>query len=239
MEPFQKAKTVMQKVVSTGDWKPATELLNELLEREELKRFKKSPSPYVQLEEVINGVARLTVFTASLHPPVPSAVLLVDDISFYDLAEALMAMYVFGKFDVRYMPRLRHRGVKASALRKVKKILEEVGIIKDGILSGIGQMAAKSLLHFVAKGGTALESIYLSALTAHVLLAEMRNFDGSARTVIMEATARHQRITSTVREWLRTSPKLYQRDLPLFYEWVDAVKDLFSVKKKEDFRFAI
>jgi len=40
---------------------------------------------------------------------------------------------------------------------------------------------------------------------------------------------------------LQTSPKLYQRDLLLFYEWEDAVKDfaIMRAEKKEDFRFLI
>jgi hypothetical protein len=57
----------------------------------------------------------------------------------------------------------------------------------------------------------------------------------------MEAIARHQRIVNTIREWLRSAPKLYLRELPLFYGWEDAAKDFASAlaEKKEDFRFTI
>jgi uncharacterized protein YbbC (DUF1343 family) len=238
MDPFQRAKNVVQKVVARGDWNLASELLS-LLETEELKRFKRSPSPYVPLEMVFNDVAKVTVFVMSLHPPIPSAEILTDDVSFYDIAEALMATYTFDEFDVRYMPIARQRGKKIS-LRRVKRLLEEVGVFRDGILTGLGQMAAKSLLYYVARRGLYVESIYLSALVAHTLRAEMRNFSGSVKTVLMEVATRHRTLTDTIKEWLRTSPKLYQRDLPLFYEWEDALKD-FAIMQKgaEDFRFSI
>jgi hypothetical protein len=68
----------------------------------------------------------------------------------------------------------------------------------------------------------------------------MRDFDGSGRTVVLEAIARHQRIINTIREWQRTAPKLYLRELPLFYDWEDAAKDFaLALEKKEDFRFTI
>ena len=95
--------------------------------------------------------------------------------------------------------------------------------------------------------GVYIESVYLSALVAYTLQAEMRGFvgnrgfDGSGRSVILEAIARHQRIIGTIREWLRSAPKLYLRELPLFYDWEDAAKDvaLALADKKEDFRFTI
>jgi hypothetical protein len=99
-------------------------------------------------------------------------------------------------------------------------------------------MAVKSLLYSAARRYSSVESIYLSTLIAHTLLAEMRSFSGSIRETLMEATARHQRITNVVKEWLATSPKLYQRDAPLFYEWEDAIKDFAIVHiNEEGFRF--
>ncbi len=238
MEPFQRAKTAMQKIAATGNWRFASELLHDLLEREELKRFKKSPSSFVPLEEVFDDVARLTVFTMSLHPPTPSSERL-GNVYFYDLAEALMAMYTFGEFDVRYMPIARRRG--AADLGRVRELMEEVGIISGNVLTGLGQMTAKSLLHYVARRGIHIESIYLSALVACTLHTEMRNFGGSGKAALMEAVAKHKTLTDTVKDWLRTSPKLYHKDLPLFYEWEDAAKDfvLMYAEKEEDFRFSI
>jgi len=227
MDTFKKAKSTIQKIAADGDWGLASEWLNALLEAENLKLFRKSPSPYVPLEEVFDDVARLTVFAASLHPPTVSLDVLIDNISLYDVAEGLIAMYTHGEFSIRYMPRarqLQQRGQKVS-LRKVKKLLEEVGIVKNNALTGLGQMVAKSLLHYVARRGLYVESIYLSALIAFTLFAEMRNFSGSGREVLMEVVARHRRLTDAVREWLRTSPKLYHKDVQLFYEWEDALKD--------------
>lgn len=239
MEPFQRAKTVVQKVVSAGNWKPASEFLSNLLEREELQRFRKSPSPHVQLEEVFDDVAKTAVFVMSLHPPTASSEKL-EDVYFYDVAEGLMAMYVAGEFSIRYMPAARQleRQGKKINLRKVKRLLEEVGIVKGGVLTGVGQMAVKTLLYSVARRYSSVEGIYLSALVAHTLSAEMRGFSGSVREVLMEAISRHQRIVNTVKEWLAASPKLYQRSVPLFYEWEDAVKDFALMRiNEEGFRF--
>jgi hypothetical protein len=240
MDLFKMAKSEMQKIASAGNWGLASELLEALLETESLKQFRKSPSPYVQLEEIFDSVARLTVLTMSLHPPVPSSEILTDDVSFYDVAEGLMAAYIFGEFSARYMPIARQRGKKVS-LRKLKRLLEEVGVFRDGVLTGLGQMVAKSLLHYVARRGLYVESIYLSALAAHVLFAEMRNFGGSGMTVLMETTARHRRIVDAIKEWLKTSPKLYHKDLPIFYEWEDVLRDfaLILAEKEEGFRFTI
>jgi hypothetical protein len=128
------------------------------------------------------------------------------------------------------------RGQKVN-LKNIINLLEEVGILRNNILTGLGQMAAKSLFNYVVRLGISVESIYLSALAAYTLFAEMRNFTG--REVLMEAVARHKRLTNVVREWLRTSPKLYHRDLPLFYEWEDALKDFAIMREEEDFRFTI
>jgi len=101
-----------------------------------------------------------------------------------------MAMYTHGEFSIRYKAR-------RAETSRVKEMLEEVGIVKNNVLTGLGQMAAKSLLHYVARRGIFIESIYLSALIAFTLFAEMRNFGG--REVLMEAAARHKRLTDVVR----------------------------------------
>jgi len=238
MGPFQRAKNVMQKIAAGGDWKLASEFLQGLLQDENLLRFKKSPSFLVSLEEVFDDVARLTVFTMSLHPPTITPDVLIDGIFFYDVAEGLMAMYTHGEFSIRYMSRARQR---ETSLRRVKEILEEVGVVKNNTLTGLGQMVAKSLLSYVVRRGLTVEGIYLSALIAFTLFAEMRSFSGSGREVLMEAVAKHRRLTDTVKEWLRMSPKLYHKDVQLFYEWEDAVKDfaVMRAEKEEDFRFLI
>jgi len=240
MEQFQRAKTVMQKIASTGDWRLASEFLGNILKGEELRRFKKSPSPYVQLEEVFDDVAKTAVFIMALHPPTPSSDKL-GDVYFYDVAEGLMAMYVTGEFSARHMPAARQmeqRTGKRVSLRKVKWILEEANIIKDDVLTGIGQMAAKSLLYAVTRRYSSVESIYLSTLIAYVLAAEMRSFSGSVRETLAEAVAKHLTITNTVKEWLAASPKLYQRSTPLFYEWEDVIKDFALMRiNEEGFRF--
>jgi hypothetical protein len=239
MGPFQRAKTIMQKIAAGGgDWKLASEFLQSLLQDENLLWFKKSPSFLVPLEEVFDDVARLTVFTVSLHPPTVSPDVLVFNIFFYDVAEGLMTMYTRGEFSIRYMPKARQQ--RAESLRRIKEILEEVGIVKNNVLTGLGQMVAKSLLSYVVRRGISVESIYLSALIAFTLFAEMRSFSGTGSAVLMEAAARHRRLTDTVKEWLRASPKLYHKDIILFYEWEDAVKDFaLNAEKAEDFRFTI
>jgi len=243
MDIYEKAREAVRNVSQTGRWERAIKLFQPLLEGD-MKLFARSPSPMVGWDEVFYPTARLTAFVASLCPPYDLSATsrpLTSDVTFYDVAEGLMGLYAFGRFDVRYMPRARAAQRKHISLGKLKRLLEELGIIKGGILTGVGQMAAKTLIYFSAKRTSHFESIYLSALAAYTLHAEMRNFDGSGRTVIMEAIARHQRIVNTIREWLRTAPKLYLRELPLFYDWEDAARDmaLILVNKKEDFRFTI
>lgn len=202
-------------------------------------------------DEVFYPTARLTAFVASLCPPYDLSATsrpLTSDVTFYDVAEGLMGLYAFGRLDVHHMPRARatqRQTGKRVNLSKVKRLFKELGITKGGILTGVGQMAAKTLIYFSAKRGLYVESIYLSALAAYTLHAEMhgfvgnRGFDGSGRSVILEAIVRHQRIIGTIKEWLRSAPKLYLRELPLFYDWEDAAKDvaLALADKKEDFRF--
>jgi hypothetical protein len=241
MDIYEKAREVVRSAFQTGKWERAVELF-QLLEGD-MKLFTRSPSPIVGWDEVFYPTARLTAFVASLCPPYDLSATskpLTSDVTFYDLAEGLMGLYAFGRFDVRYMPRARAQQRRIN-LVKVKRLLEELGITKGNVLTGVGQMAAKTLIYFSAKRVSYIESIYLSALAAYTLHAEMRSFDGSGRTVILETTARHQRIVNTIREWLRSAPKLYLRELPLFYDWEDAVKDmaLALAEKKEDFRFTI
>ena len=242
MDIYEKAREVIRNVSQTGRWEH-DKWFQSLLEGG-MKLFARSPSPIVGWDEVFYPTARLTAFAASLCPPYDLSATskpLTGDLTFYDVAEGLMGLYAFGRFDARYMPRARAAQRKRVNLVKVKRLLEELGITKGGILTGVGQMAAKALIYFSAKRASYVESIYLSALAAYTLHAEMRNFDGSGRTVIMEAIARHQRIVSTIREWLKSAPKLYLREIPIFYEWEDAAKDfaLALAEKKEDFRFTI
>ncbi len=245
MDIYEKAREAVRNVSQTGRWEQAVKWFQPLLEGD-MKLFAKSPSPMVGWDEVFYPTARLTAFAASLCPPYDLSAtsrLLTSDMAFYDVAEGLMGLYAFGRLDVRYMPRARvqRETGKRTNLSKVKRLFEELGITKGGILTGVGQMVAKTLIYFSAKRASYVESIYLSALAAYTLYAEMHSFDGSGRTVIMEAIARHQRIVNTIREWLRSAPKLYLRELPLFYDWEDAAKDmaLALAEKKEDFRFTI
>jgi hypothetical protein len=245
MDVYEEAREAIIEVFQRG-WEGAIKLLQTLLEGD-MKLFARSPSPMVGWDEVFYPTARLTAFVASLCPPYDLSATsrpLTSDVTFYDVAEGLMGLYAFGRFDVRYMPRARaaqRETGKRINLNKVKRLLEELGITKGGVLTGVGQMVAKTLIYFSAKRTAYFESIYLSALAAYTLHAEMRGFDGSGRTAVMEVVARHQRIVNTIREWLRTAPKLYLRELPLFYDWEDAAKDaaLMLADKKEDFRFTI
>jgi len=246
MDIYEKAREVVRSASQTGRWERAVKLFLELLQPflEDMKLFAKSPSPMVGWDEVFYPTARLTAFVASLCPPYDLSATsrpLTSDVTFYDVAEGLMGLYAFGRLDVRHMPRARATQRKRIHLSKVKRLFEELGITSKGVLTGVGQMTAKALIYFSAKRTSYIESIYLSALAAYTLHAEMRGFDGSGRTVIMEAIARHQRIVNTIREWLRSAPKLYLRELPLFYGWEDAAKDfaLALAEKKEDFRFTI
>ncbi len=247
MDIYEKAREAVRSASQTGRWERAVELF-QLLEGD-MKQFMKSPSPMVEWSEVFHPTAKLTAFAASLCPPHDLSATskpFTGDVTFYDVAEGLMGLYAFGRLDVRYMPRARAtQRQKHINLRKVKRFLEELGITKKGVLTGVGQMAAKALIYFSAKRASYVESIYLSALAAYTLHAEMRGLvsiiDGSGRNVILEAVARHQRIINTIREWLKSAPKLYLRELPLFYDWEDAAKDfaLALIDKKEDFRFTI
>ena len=244
MDIYEKAREVIRNASQTGRWEQAVELFQSPLEGD-MKLFARSPSPMVGWDEVFYPTARLAAFAASLCPPYDLSATskpLMGDVTFYDVAEGLMGLYAFGRLDVRYMPRARAmQRQKRINLGKVKRLFEELGITKGSVLTGVGQMVAKTLIYFSAKRTSYIESIYLSALAAYTLHAEMRGFDGSGRTVILEAITRHQRIVNTIKEWLKSALKLYLRELPLFYDWEDAAKDmaLALVEKKEDFRFTI
>jgi hypothetical protein len=213
-----------------------------------MKHFERVPSEYVSWEEVFEPTAKMTVFAMSMMPlDVDSSVYvpLTENITFYDIAEGLMAAYTFGRFDIQFMPRARlmqERTGKRTSLRKVKRFLaEELGIFKGDVMTGVGQMLGKALIYGATnRASTVVESVYLGALIANTLLAEMRQFnEESVRMFLLETIARYKRISSTVREWQKNAPKLYLRELPIHYNWEDAIKDgtLILAEKKEDFRF--
>ena len=239
-EQAKKAREAIKEALN-GNWERSFEVFKEFLE--DMKHFERVPSEYVSWEEVFEPTAKMTVFAMSMMPlTVDSSVYvpLADDVTFYDIAEGLMAAYTFGRFDIQFMPRARRTGKRIS-LRKVKRFLaEELGIFKGNVMTGVGQMLAKALIYGTANRSSIVESVYLSVLVASTLLAEMKQFnEESARTTLLETITRYKRISSTVKEWQRTAPKLYLREVPLFYDWEDAAKDaaLMLVDKKEDFRF--
>jgi len=247
MDIYEKARVAVKEALK-GNWKHGFETFQEFLEGD-MKCFAKVPSPFVEWEEVAAYVAKVTVFAMSMMPlAVDSSVYtpLTDDVTFYDVAEALMAAYVFGRFDVRYMPRARIimlRTGKRIDVAPLEKLLEGLGVMRGGTLTGVGQALAKALIYgAINRTSTVVESVYLGALIANTLLAEIKRFnEESVRMFLLETTARYKRISSTVREWQKNAPKLYLRELPLFYDWEDVVKDvaLTLIKKKEDFRFTI
>jgi hypothetical protein len=246
MDIYEKARRAVKEAAATGRWEYVYEVFNTFSEGD-MKHFARVPG-FAEWEEVFEPVAKMTVFAMSMMPlAVDSSVYtpLTDGVAFYDVAEALMAAYVFGRFDARHMPRARiimQRTGKRIDVAPLEKLLEELGVMRGGVLTGIGQALAKALIYGAANRSTVVESVYLGALTANTLLAEIKRFnEGSVRMLLLEAIARYRRITNTIREWLRNVPKLYLRDVQLFYDWEDAVKDiaLTLVEKKEDFRFTI
>jgi len=248
MDIYEKARNAVKEALA-GNWERVYETFNMFLTGD-MKHFTRVPSPFVEWEEVFEPVAKATVFAMSMMPlTVNSSVYtpLTDGITFYDVAEALMAAYTFGRFDVNFMPRARLQAGKRISLRRVKKFLEDLGIFRnfrDGVvMTGIGQMLAKALIYGAAnRVSTIVESVNLSALTAYTLLAEMKRFnEESVRMFLLETIARYKRISFTVREWQKSAPKLYLREIPIHYSWEDAVKDvaLILADKKEDFRFTI
>jgi hypothetical protein len=239
-EQAKKAREAINEAFLNGNWSRGFEVFKEFLE--DMKHFERVPSEYVSWEEVFEPTAKMTVFAMSMMPlTVDSSVYvpLADDVTFYDIAEGLMAAYTFGRFDIQFMPRARRTG-KRTSLRKVKQFLVELGIFKDGVMTGVGQMLAKALIYGAANRASIVESVYLSMLVASTLLAEMKQFnEENIRLTLLETITRYKRISSTVKEWQKTAPKLYLRNLPIFYSWGDAVKDmaLMLVDKREDFRF--
>jgi len=244
MDIYEKARGAVKEAL-TGKWKRVYEVFNMFLDN--IKHFARVPG-FAEWDEIFEPIAKVTVFAMSMMPvTVDSSVYapLTDNVSFYDVAEALMAAYTFGRFDVNFMPKVRlmQRAGKRVSLRKVKRLLEELGIFRGGVMTGVGQMLAKALIYgATSRTSTVVESVYLGALIAYTLHAEMKRFnEESVRMFLLETIARYKRISSTVREWQRTAPKLYLRDVPIHYNWEDAIKDvaLMLADKKEDFRFAI
>jgi hypothetical protein len=245
MDIYEKARKAIKETL-TGKWESVYEVLNTFLEGD-VKHFARVPSSFVKWKDVVEPVAKVTAFAMSMMPvAVNSSVYtpLIGDIAFYDVAEALMAAYVFGRFDVNFMPRARmmQKTGRRIDVAPLEKLLEELGVMRSGVLTGVGQALAKALIYSATVRGPVAEGFYLSALIAYTLLAELRPLrHESIRTLLLEAIARHKTISATVREWMKTAPKLYLRELTLFYGWEDAVKDvaITLAEKKEDFRFTI
>jgi hypothetical protein len=250
MDIYEKARKAVKEAL-TGKWEYVYEVFNTFLEGD-MKHFARVPG-LAEWDEIFEPVAKTTVFAMSMIPlAVDSSVYapLTDDVAFYDVAEGLMAAYTFGRSDVNFMPRARLMQEKTGrriSLRRVRQFLEDLGIFRNFrggvIMTGIGQMLAKALIYGTAnRTSTVVESAYLGALIANTLLTEMKRFnEESVRMFLLETIARYKRISSTVREWQRNAPKLYLRDVPIHYNWEDAIKDaaLMLADKKEDFRFTI
>jgi hypothetical protein len=240
---YEKAREAVKEALA-GRWKRVYDVFNAFLEGD-VKHFTRMPG----WDEVFEPVAKMTVFTMSMMPlSVNSSVYapFTDNVTFYDVAEGLMAMYTFGRFDTQYMPRARLQTGKRISLRRVKKFLEGLGIFRNfrgnAVLTGVGQMLAKALIYGATSRSTVVESVYVSSFVAYTLHAEMRQFnEESVKMFLLETIVRYRRISAAVREWMKSAPKLYLRELPLFYDWQDAAKDMALVlaEKKEDFRFTI
>jgi hypothetical protein len=244
MDIYEKARNAVKEAFA-GNWERVYETFNMFLAGD-MKHFARVPSPFVEWEEVFEPVAKATVFAMSMMPlQIDSSVYtpFIGDVTFYDVAEGLMSAYVFGRFSVHYMPRARiiMQTGKHIDVAPVEKFLEELEVMKNGTLTGVGQALAKALIHgAVHRTSTVPESVYLSALIAYTLHVEMRQLSSeSIRTLLLEAIARYKRITTVIKEWQKTAPKLYLREIPIFYSWEDAVKDIALTIKKEDFRFTI
>ena len=246
MGVYEKTRNAVKEALLKGNWEHGLETFQKFLEGD-MKYFARVPSPFVEWEEVFEPVAKMTVFAMSMMPlEVDSSVYapLTDDVTFYDAAEAIMAAYVFGRVDARYMPKARitmQKTGKRVNVTPLKKLLKELGVMRNDTLTGTGQALAKALIYGAAnRTSIVAESVYLSMLLANTLLAEMRRFnEESVRMFLLETIARYKRISSTLREWQLKAPKLYLRDVPIHYSWEDAVKDvaLILAEKKEDFRF--
>jgi hypothetical protein len=245
MDIYEKARKAIKEAL-TGKWESVYEVFNTFLTGD-IKHFAKVPSPFVKWDEIFEPVAKVTVFAMSMMPVLVNSsvyTILTNGVTFYDVAEALMAAYVFGRFDVCHMPRARmmQKAGRHVDVAPLEKLLEELGVMRGGVLTGIGQALAKALIYGATVRGPVAEGFYLSMLVAHTLLAELKLLrHESTRMFLLEAIARHKTISATVREWMRTAPKLYLRELTLFYGWEDSAKDvaLILAEKKEDFRFTI
>jgi hypothetical protein len=246
-EQAKKAREAIKLAFLKENWEYVFEIFKEFLAGD-MNHFARVPSSYVKWEEVFEPTAKITVFAMSMMPlDVDSSVYvpLTENITFYDIAEGLMAAYTFGRFDIQFMPKARlvqEKTGKRISLRRVKRFMEELGVMKNGMLTGIGQALAKVLIYGAVNRTSVAESTYLSMLLANTLLTEMRQFNSdSVRISMLEAITRYKMIMNTIREWQKTAPKLYLREIPIHYSWEDAIKDiaLILVEKKEDFRFTV
>jgi len=183
MDIYKKARRTVKEAF-TGKWEYVYEVFNTFLEGD-IKHFARVPG-FAEWNEIFEPVAKMTVFAMSMmHATVDSSVYipLTDNVAFYDVVEGLMAAYTFGRFDVNFMPRARlmQETGRRISLRRVKQFLEDLGIFRnfrDGvIMTGVGQMLAKALIYSAAGYTLTAESVYLSALVANTLLAEMKRFN--------------------------------------------------------------
>jgi len=215
------------------------------------------PSPFVRPDTVADiraRTARQTLFFMGIMPlQVDSSIMLtIGGVTLYDVAEALMASFVFGEFSVKYMPIAKRKGAKT--IESLTQFLERLGLMDGEKLTGMGNAVAKALLNIVAISPSTVSgifydsiasSVFLSAAIANTLHAELADFNAdSVKTVVMEARARYRRIRNVVEDWLKSAPKLYLRDTIIFYEWEDAVKDaVIKFKNSRDwldhFRFTL
>jgi len=247
---FEEARRATKEALLNEDWSPMDNAFLSLVNKLDFNLIPDSirvPSPYADKEAVLRQTARQTVFIASLSPvfDLPRAPPLLGGITFYDVAEGLMAAYMFGEFSIRYMPIARKKGT-STTLHRLKKFLEKLGFFKDGGLTGIGQALAKALIYGALKHGTIyIVGFYLSAAVANALMSELSFMEVERHQIMMEAIARYKRIRQAVDDWIKGAPKLYLRDTIIFYGWEDAVKDAIIAKnlaenvEETDFRFTL
>ena len=254
---YEKARRAVKEALLNEDWKIMDEVFEEINKEEPFNLVPESvrvPSPFVEPENkdiIKTRAARQTVFfmsfmpifslSGSLYQPI------VGKVSFYDLAEAIMAFFMDGKLSVDSMPIAKRKDNPDNLRRSLKRLIElmqELGFVHKGRLTGTGDALAKALLRSVALRGDMSISFYLSSAVANTLLVEIDGFlkhEENAKAVLMETNARHKRIRGVVEDWLRNAPRLYLRDAMICYDWEDAVKDVMIKfrEKKEDIRFAL
>jgi len=254
---YEKARRAVKEALLNEDWKIMDEVFEEINKEEPFNLVPDSvrvPSPFVERpDDIIARTARQTTFFMSLMPIFSLSGSLyqpiVGKVSFYDLAEAIMASFIYGELSVDHMPLAKRKDDPNNLRRSLKglvEFMERLELVYKGRLTGIGSTLAKALLHSVALRGDTTIRFHLSATIANTLLIEIDNFlrhEKSAKAVLMEANARHKRIRGAVEDWLKRAPKLYLRDAMIYYDWEDAVKDVMikfrEKKNEEDFRFAL